>query len=396
MASISANIVGRPVWAEISGRALVHNLRLIRRHVGRKCKILAIVKANAYGHGAVPVAKTLLRAGADWLGVTCVEEGLQLREAGIRSPILILSGFWPGQERDLLLHGLTPAITRLGQLTLLHRAARRRLPSSRPARWPFPVHLKIDTGMNRLGLSPDSLDQFVAELAECPSLSLGGTFTHFASSEDFRTDQTEEQVRLFHRALDRLRSLGVQPGLLHMANSAAVVLRPDTWADMVRPGALLYGYHQFFEPAHREAKARRLLPLRPVLSLRSRIISLRDVPAGQGVGYNSRFITRRPSRIAVIAAGYADGVVRRLTNQGEVLVRGHRAPIVGTISMDLSMLDVTEIPGVAVDDVVTIFGESPDNDSAPLYVSEVARRLGTVSSDLLCSIGSRVPRLFLD
>ncbi len=378
---------GRPIWAEVRLGVLVHNLRAIHRHVGRKRKVLAVVKANAYGHGAVEVARALEKAGADWFGVTCTTEGIELREAGITAPILVLTGFWPGEERRLLRYRLTPAITRLEQLRHLERAA---ASARRPQRVGF--HLKVDTGMNRLGVAPSELDCFVRKLADYRHLRLEGTFTHFASAEVFTSNQTERQEKVFASVLERLRAAGVAPGIVHLANSAAIAARPGSWADMVRPGALLYGYHQFFDPPERKAESEAKLPVRPALSLRTRIISLRDVPAGQGVGYNARFVARRASRIAVIAAGYADGLLRQLSNRGQVIVRGRFAPLVGTISMDLAMVDVTGLPEVQVGDVVTLYGA---DGAAKLDASNVASELNTVTSDLLCAIGKRVPRVYL-
>src|SRR5713101_3335296 len=392
---VEVKLNGRPVWAEVRLSALEHNLRAIQRHVnppgqrGRRRRVLAVVKANAYGHGAVPVAKALARAGADWFGVTCTAEGAELREGGIRQPILLLTGFWPGEERHLLEYGLTPVITRCDQLRHLDRAAVR---LKRGRRGPVGFHLKIDTGMSRLGISPADVDCFARELADCPHLRLEGTFTHFASSEVFTAEQTELQEKFFAGALERLRGLGIQPGLVHMANSAALAARPSTWADMVRPGAVLYGYHQFYDPPGRKAEIEGKLRLTPALSLRARLISLRDVAPGQGVGYNARFVARQPSRIAVLAAGYADGLVRGLTNRGSVIVRGQFAPLVGTISMDLAMADVTGIEGARVGDVATIYGaDGPARQS----VSDIAHTLDTVTSDLLCALGKRVPRFYL-
>jgi alanine racemase len=390
--NVSGN--GRPVWGEISLAAIAHNLRAIRRHIGAGRKVLGVVKANAYGHGAVPVARTLARAGVECFGVTSTAEGAELREAGIRQPILVLSGFWPGEEKELVRYRLTPAIHRVEQLALLDRALRR---ARVPARLlPWGVHAKFDTGMNRLGIAPAGVRAFVEALATCSGLRLEGVFTHFASSEDFSSGQTGEQERVFASVLAELKSLRLRTGMVHLANSAAIVLRPSTWADMVRPGALLYGYHQFYEPPEREQEAHRTLRLRPAFSLRARIISLREVPAGQGVGYNARFRTTRPSRIAILAAGYADGFVRRLGNSGKVLIRGRCAPIVGTVSMDLTAVDVTNLPEAGVGDVATLFGVTGRGACPPIYASDVARSLGTVTSDLLCSVGSRVPRVYLD
>jgi alanine racemase len=385
---------GRPVWAEVRLSALAHNLRAIRRHISpppahrgaSQRKILAVVKANAYGHGAVPVAKALAEAGADWFGVTCTAEGAELRESGVRKPILLLTGFWPGEEQRLLEYRLTPAITRCEQLRYLERAA------ARAKRGPVGFHLKVDTGMNRLGITPADVECFARGLAGCPHLRLEGTFTHFASSEVFTTEQTEHQEKLFSSALERLRTLGIKPGIIHLANSAAVAARPRTWANMVRPGAVLYGYHQFYDPPERKAEVEAELPLKPALSLRARLISLRNVPDGQGVGYNARFVARQPSRIGVLAAGYADGLLRRLGNRGRVIVCGRFAPLVGTISMDLAMVDVTGIEDVQVGDVATIYGA---DGGAAQYASDVAHDLGTVTSDLLCAVGPRVPRFYL-
>ncbi|MFZ0736586.1 MAG: alanine racemase [Candidatus Acidiferrales bacterium] len=381
---------GRPVWAEISIDAILHNLRVIRRQIGRERKVLAVVKANAYGLGAVPVSKALAKAGTEWLGVTCSSEGVELRDAGIRKRILVLTGFWPGEEEILLRHNLTPTITRLDQIRQLERAAARLARRKKNFRAAF--HLKINTGMNRLGIEPCEVESFARELAKSPHTLLQGTYTHFASAEDFTSDQTARQEKKFFDALEHLRSLGVSPGMIHLANSGAVCSRPSTWADIVRPGAILYGYHQGFTPPEKKAEVMAQMPLRPCLSLRARIISLRDLAPGEAVGYGARFVAERPSRVAVIAAGYADGIVRQRTNRGTALLRGRRVPLIGTISMDLSTVDTTEVPGASIGDVVTIYGK---DGSDAIEVSDVAREIGTVTSDLLCALGRRVRRFYL-
>ncbi|HEX4003748.1 MAG TPA: alanine racemase [Candidatus Acidoferrales bacterium] len=383
--TIHAN--GRPLWAEISTTAIAKNLGVIRRHIGPKPQILAVVKANAYGLGAVPVTKALAKAGADRFGVTCQNEGIELREAGIRKPILVLTGFWPGEEKSFIRHGLTPTVTRLEDVKNLERAAKAARVKS-----PLKFHLKINTGMNRLGLPADQIDAFASALADSRHIRLEGTFTHFASAEDFSAQQTDEQEAAFRRNLDRLRALRVSPGIVHMANSGAICARPSTWADMVRPGAILYGYYQSFDPPQKGHEVQQRLPVEPSLSLRARIISLRDLPAGQPVGYSARFVTARPSRIAVINAGYADGILRQRTNRGCALVRGRGVPLVGAISMDLTTLDVTNVPEVALGDIVTIYGRDGE---AEIRVSDVAREIGTVTSDLLCGLGRRVPRYYV-
>ncbi len=379
---------GRPVWAEISLKAILKNLKVIRRHIGPKPEILAVVKSNAYGLGAVPISKALQKAGVDWFGVTCANEGVELRESGIRKRILILTGFWPGEENRLIQNRLTPTVTRLGDIGHLEKAAR----SMRGKSSRVPFHVKINTGMNRLGISPDEIDAFASALADCRHIQLEGTFTHFASAEDFSARQTDEQETLFANCLARMRALGVSPGIVHMANSGAICARPSTYSDMVRPGAILYGYYQSFDPPHKGQEVRDRLSIEPSLSLRARIITLRDLPPGQGVGYSARYVTDRRSRIAVINAGYADGISRQRTNHGCALLHGRRVPLVGAISMDLTTLNVTGVPEAALGDIVTIYGK---DGADAMVVSDIAREIGTVTSDLLCALGRRVPRYYL-
>ena len=388
----------RPVWAEVSLSALSHNLQAIKDYVNPKGekrktprKVLSIVKGNGYGHGGPQVAKALEKAGSDWFGVTCTEEGIAVRKAGVRKPILILTSFVSGEERRMLQHDLTPVVHRCEQLHLLERAAARY-----GKRKPVSFHLKIDSGMNRLGISPSDVECFARQLQKCTHLRVGGVMTHFASSGVFtntRTgEQTREQEERFEAALERLRALGVDPGIVHLANSAAIVTRPETWADMVRPGAILYGYHPGYDPVEQRAEFESRLSVKPVMSLRTRIISLRNIPAGAGVGYDEAFVTERPSRIAVLAAGYGDGLHRSLGNRGSVLVRGKLAPVVGIVSMDVTMIDVTDIPDAEVGDVATIYGTDGQHTHP---ANLVARGIGTVTSDLLCAVTQRVPRLYV-
>lgn len=392
-------IEGRPVWAEVSASALTYNLRAIRDFVNpadekRKTprKVLSIVKGNGYGHGGPHVARILEKAGSDWFGVTCTNEGIDVRKAGVRKPILVLTSFWPGEEANLLKHDLTPVIHRCEQLEALNRAAAKRSP-----RKPVSFHLKIDTGMNRIGIATSDVECFARQLAKCKHLRLGGVMTHFASSEAFGTSpqgqQTLEQENNFHGALEHLRRLGIDTGIVHMANSAAIAARPESWGDMVRPGVILYGYHPGYDPPEQRAEAERRLPLKPVMSLRTRIISLRRVPAGSGVGYGAKFIAQRPSVIAVLAAGYGDGIHRSLSNgRGCVLVRGKIVPIIGIVSMDVTMIDVTDVAGIELGDVVTIYGTDGEHMHP---ANAVARGIGTVTSDLLCAVAARVPRVYV-
>jgi alanine racemase len=390
----------RPVWAEVSLGALAENFRAIRKFVNppeekRKTprKTLCIVKGNGYGHGGPQVAKALEKAGSDWFGVTCTEEGIAVREAGVRRPVLVLTSFFAGEEPRLIEYDLTAVVHRCEQLKQLDRAAARI--SNKKSRKRVSFHLKMDTGMNRLGIAPGDVECFARQLAKCKHLELGGVFTHFASSEVLTNtrvgEQTRQQEVRFYEALDRLRALGIDPGIVHLANSAAIATRPETWADMVRPGAILYGYHPGYDPVELRPEIEARLPLRPVMSLRTRIINIRNIPEGAGVGYNETFIAKRPSRIAVLAAGYGDGIHRALGNRGSVLVRGALAPIVGIISMDVTMIDVTEVSGVELGDVVTIYGSDGKHVRA---ANVIARSIGTVTSDLLCAVSQRVPRLY--
>jgi len=392
-----ADFVGRPVWAEVSLSALAGNLRAIRDYVNpstekRKTprKVLCIVKGNAYGHGGPQTAKALEKAGSDWFGVASAGEGVEIRKAGVRAPILVLGGFWPGEERNLLEHNLTPAIHRCEQLLAYEAVA------AKAHKKNVPVQLKVDTGMNRLGIMPKDADCFARQLAKCKHVTLVGTFTHLASSEVL-TDtelghQTQQQLDRFCSTVERLRFLGADPGIKHIANSAAIAARPETWADMVRPGAILYGYHPGFEPQERRAEFERKLPLRPVMSLRARLLSVRNIAPGEAVGYDAAWVAERPSRIAVLSAGYADGIHRSLGNRGVVYVRGHAAPVIGIVSMDVVMLDVTDVPDAAIGDVATLYGTEGDR----VYpANAVARSIGTVTSDLISGVGPRVPRFYV-
>ena len=393
----AVHFVGRPVWAEVSLAALRHNLNAIRCYVNPASekrqtsrKVLSIVKGNGYGHGGPEVAKALEKFGSDWFGVASAGEGVELRKAGVRKPILVLGGFWPGEEKNLIRHDLTPAIHRVDQLALFEAAA------AKAHKKHVSIHLKFDTGMNRLGIAPCEADCFAKLFRKCKRLELIGTFTHLAASEVF-TDtptgrETPEQLERFFGAIERLRALGISAGIVHVANSAAIAARPESWADMVRPGAVLYGYHPGFDPMHLRTKYEAMLALRPVMSLRARLLNVRSVAAGSGVGYNASWVAKRPSLVAVLAAGYADGIHRSLGNHGCVYIRGHKAPIIGIVSMDVSMLDVTDIPDAAIGDIATVYGTDGDHVYA---ANVVARSIGTVTSDLISGVSRRVPRFYL-
>jgi alanine racemase len=377
----------RPCWAEISLAQLKENLAVIRRHVGPERKVLAVVKADAYGHGAVPVSRALEEARVDALGVACVAEGLELRQAGIRAPIVVLTGFFPGEEKDLIEHGITPGITEVGQVDRLAQAA-----GGKRLR----IHVKIDTGMGRLGVPCSEIPRLLDRLAASPSLELEGLYTHFASSEDFTSPQTDEQVRCYEKAREQFAARGLRPPLIHMANTGATVARPDTWGTMVRPGSMLYGYLSFFkfpEGQDRSAEFAARLPVKPALTLKAQVYLIREYAAQAPLGYGANFVTQRPSRIAVLPIGYGDGWRRGLSGRCRVLVRGHFAPTVGTIGMDLTLADVTDVPGAQPGDEVVLIGT---NGKASILPTEPARALGTVASEVLSGLTKRVPRLYRD
>jgi alanine racemase len=391
------DFVGRPVWAEVSLSALKQNLQAIRNYVNPTSEkrqiprmVLSIVKGNGYGHGGPEISKALEKFGSDWFGVASAGEGMELRKAGVRKPVLVLGGFWPGEEENLIEHELTPAIHRCEQLALFDAAA------VKARKKHTTIHLKIDTGMNRLGIAPGDAECFAKQLAKCKGLELTGTFTHLASSEvltDSLTGrQTAEQLERFFGTIDRLHKLGIEPGIVHIANSAAIAARPETWADMVRPGAVLYGYHPGFDPMERRFEFEAKLALKPVMSLRARLINVRSVSNGTTVGYDARWVAKRPSRVAILSAGYGDGIHRSLGNRGAVAIRGQMAPIIGIVSMDVTMLDVTDVPEEATGDIATVYGTDGDR-SYPANV--VARSIGTVTSDLISGVSRRVPRFYL-
>ena len=400
MTSTSKNptdFVGRPVWAEVSLEALAQNFRAIRDYVNPSSekrqtprKVLSIVKGNGYGHGGPQVARALEKAGSDWFGVASAGEGMELRKIGVRKPILVLGGFWSGEEKNLLDYDLTPAIHRCEQLAPFEAAAAKHRQKN------VTFHLKMDTGMNRLGIAPKDIDCFARQLAKCPHLELNGIFTHFASSEVLTDTPTGRMTALqmdrINTTVDRLRALKIPAGIIHCANSAAIAARPETWADMVRPGAILYGYHPGFDPMDRRTEFESKLRLRPVMSLRARVINVRSIAQGEGVGYNASWVAQRPSRVAVISAGYHDGVHRSLGNHGQFAIRGLHAPIIGIVSMDVTMLDVTDVADVVTGDIATLYGEE-GHRTYPANV--VARSIGTVTSDLISGVGPRVPRIYL-
>lgn len=370
-------------WAEVSLTTLRENFRVVQEHVGPNVAICGIVKADGYGHGANECAFALEEAGAPWLGVTDAAEGRALRSAGIWTRILLMTGIWRGEEDSIVSHNLTPTVWEDWHIERLEKAARKQ-------QIVLPVHLKIDTGMNRLGTSNAALPALCDRLAACEHLRLEGASTHFASAEVLDSDEAPAQLKRFEEALAILAQKGFHPPLVHTGNSAAVAARPETWKTMVRPGILLYGYSL---PTVRNGQTTNesTLPLRPVLTWKTRILTVKDVPAGEPVGYMGTYVTKQATRIAVLPVGYADGYPRLLSNRARIIVRGEYAPVVGRVSMDLTMVDVGGIGGVTVGDEVILIGSS---NGKTVDAVELAQLGETVPYEILCGISQRVPRVY--
>jgi alanine racemase len=376
----------RPTWAEVSLERLRQNFRVVQQHVGSRVYMCAVVKADAYGHGAVECSAALEAEGAKWLGVTSLDEAIPLRDAGIEARILLMTGFWRGEEEEIVQLGLTPTVWEPWQIDGLEKAAAR-LGISK-----FAVHLKVDTGMGRLGVSLDELPGVCAGIKGSTHLFLEGLSTHLASSEILDAPSYEEQLKAFEQAKSLLSEAGLKPTLAHVANTSAAIARRESWNNMVRPGLALYGYYLPFERAGREVSGSAWrLNVKPVLTWKTRILSLREAGAKQALGYGGTYITKSPARIAVLPVGYADGFNRALSSRGRVIVREHYAPIVGRISMDLTLVDVTGIAGTDVGDEVVLLGSSDGLCVSPQEHAELAN---TIPYEILCGISKRVPRRY--
>jgi alanine racemase len=370
----------RPTWAEISLTALAHNYRTIKAHLGSGAGLMAVVKADAYGHGAVECARALESIGADWFGVALVEEGRILREAGISSPLFCLGGFWRGQAEEVIKHDLVTAVFRLDMVEELNARARE-------AGRVMGFHLKIDTGMGRLGIPVTEVAEFAQVLKKFDHLRLDGVLTHLADADGDDSEYTEIQIRRYHQAMMTLRGLGFAPSWEHLANSAGLYAYPHSHGNLARAGATLYGLKRDVLGPGPES-----LDLQPVMSLHSRIVMLKTVPAGSSLGYGRTFTTKRKSLIATIPIGYADGFRRAHSNNGRVIVRGSFAPIAGRISMDLTIVDVTGLPDVEIADEVILIGEQ---GGVQIAAEDLAQQTGTISYEIVTGVSSRVPRVYL-
>jgi alanine racemase len=369
----------RPTRAEIYLDNIVHNLSEVKRWVGKKVKIMGVVKANAYGHGACHVAKVLVENGVCYLGVATIEEALELRECGINIPILVF-GYTPlTQAEELIVNNITQTVFDINYVEDLEKIA---LNVGKKAK----VHVKIDTGMGRIGYTDLKVaEKEIEKMMEMEGVEVEGIFSHFATSDEKDKSYAEQQFDMFKKLLERLKEKRINIPLKHMANSGAIIDLKYTYLDMVRPGIVLYG-------SYPSEEVKRPLDLRQTMGFKTKIVYIKEVPEGTSISYGKTFITKRKSKIATLPVGYADGFNRLLSNNYHVLVKGKYAAVVGRICMDQTMIDVTDIEGVEVGDDVIIFG---NQEGEKITAEEIAKKLNTIPYEVYCGISSRVPRIYI-
>jgi alanine racemase len=370
----------RPTWAEVDLDALAWNYRAVRERVGAGVKVMGVVKADAYGHGAPECARRLAAEGAEWFGVATPEEAFELRRAGVTGNILSFGGFWEGQAEECLSRRVTPVVYRVEMAEALDSAAR-------AAGVVADVHVKIDTGMGRLGVRYDEAAEFAERLRAFANVRVDGLMTHFAAADEPSRDCfTQEQLQHFREAVAAFRERGLRPTYEHASNSAATFAHPEARFQMVRPGGVLYGLWRDVLPPLADAPS-----LRPVMSVRSRVILLKRVHAGETLGYGCTYEAAREMVVATVPVGYADGYARALSNRGRVVVKDKLAPVVGRVSMDLTIVDVTDVEGVRVGERVTLLGL---DGALSIPAEDIARTAGTISYEVTCGVSSRVPRRY--
>jgi len=377
----------RRTRAEINLKAFKHNLQNLKTALGSKTEIMAIVKADAYGHGALPCAKTAIESGVGYLGAGVIEEGIELRKNGIKDPVLILGGIFADEVADLVHHNLSTILSTSHLAEALSREGKKQGKTVN-------IHIKIDTGMNRLGVYPEDLLALTEKIGSLPNLKIEALSTHFSSADDEDLSITNQQIELFKKALNKLTNAGIIPSLTHLSNTSAIFRFPESHSKMVRPGLILYGALPspiLNSVVQNFCKNENLKNFEPVMQWKSRIILLKSVQKGQALSYSRKYFTQKDSRIATIPIGYADGLSRRLSNNMEVLVKGKRVPQVGTICMDMSLIDVSEVPNVQIGDEVVIFGKQGEE---VIQVEELAQKANTLPYEILCNVGKRVPRIY--
>jgi len=361
----------RPTWVEIDLNSIKTNIDTVKTIVGKDVSVLAIVKADAYGHGAVSVSKTLIKCGIKYLGVATLEEGMELRESGINHPIIILGSIQKDELDEVIRHGIVPTIYDLEILKELSNAAKKINKN-------YGYHLKIDTGMSRLGIKTSDISNFLEKHAKYNNLRMEGLFSHLSMADEITNNYTDIQIELFFDSLKKFKKLNINPDYYHLANSAAIQNYTNSHCNLVRPGIMIYGAGAFNGNS-----------LSPVMKLKSKIIQLKSHEKGTSISYGGTYITERKSLIATIPIGYADGYLRVLSNNSFVSVNGKRAPVVGRVCMDFIMVDVTEINNVNVGDVVTLFGDGA------VSLQDVAGWANTIPYEIMTLVGKRVHRIFV-
>jgi len=367
----------RPVWAEVNLDHIKFNLNQVKKNVPEETLIMAVVKADAYGHGVIPVAEAAVEAGDDRLAVALPEEGQELREAGFELPIQILGEVLPGQVSILVNNELIPTISKIETVELLDKLAEEKGITKK-------VHVKVDTGMGRIGVFPDNAVNFIKEIMSFKNIEIEGLMTHFAKADEEDKDYTYNQWDQFQMVIDRLSEENIEIPIKQAANSATIIDLPHMALNMVRPGIMMYG----LRPSHEVDQD---FTLKPALSWKAKIVYIKEVPPGTGISYGATYITEKKAKIATIPMGYADGYSRLLSNKGEVLINGQRAPIRGRVCMDQFMVDVTHIDDVKVGDEVILIGKQ---GNAEFSATEMADIIGTINYEITCDITKRVPRIY--
>lgn len=362
----------RPTWAEIDLNALRKNFYRVREIVSSKVKIMSIVKADAYGHGALRVSRVLEDAGTFMLGVATMDEAMELRANGITVPIIILSGIYEDEYENIARNNLLPVVYSFETLDSLNNYAHKNNLNIK-------YHLKLDTGMNRLGISPDNLSQFLNRIKSSGNLTLDGVFTHFSSADGEDKSYTYSQLEIFNELINKIKEHFYYIPYMHTANSSALQRFPESHYNLVRPGIMLYGSQTDDD-----------ICLNPVMRLKTKIVQIKELSKGSRVSYGGTFVTDRVTKIAVLPVGYADGYMRNLSNNASVSVNGSTAPVIGRVCMDLTIIDVTDIRDVNIGDEVTLFGDDRIN------IDDLASRAGTISYEMLSIVGKRVQRVYFE
>jgi alanine racemase len=378
----------RATFAEINLKAFKHNLQNLQTITEPATGIMAVIKADAYGHGVIPCAKAAVESGVDYLGVGIIEEGIELRENGITEPILILGSIFPDEVADLVRYDLATILCTPLLAQALSKEAEKQGKTVN-------VHIKVDTGMNRLGVLPENLLPLIKTISNLPTLKLEALSTHFSSADDEDTSITTQQIELFQKTLSELQKAGVAiPTLTHLANTSALFRFPESRSKMIRPGLILYGALPspvLNSVVQKVCQKENLKNFQPVMQWKSKIILLKPVQKGLPLSYSRKHFTQKDSLIATLPIGYADGLHRNLSNNMDVLIKGKRAPQVGTICMDMILIDVTEVPDVQMGDEVAIFGKQGEEE---ISVEELAKKSNTIPYEILCNVGKRVPRVY--